>query len=123
MFFLRKLRHIIIGILGLCCYQMAIAQDKTQVDVAIWSISQIDFDLPKKWSASVNMQLRTTNLGFDNTFTEIEIEKGLNKDLSFGLGCRLIARADEVDGLTQFEPIFRWHYQIAYEYDHDQFSF
>lgn len=123
MFFLKKLRHIIIAVIGLICYQTVFAQDKTQVDVATWSISQIDFDLPKKWSASVNMQLRTTNLGFDNTFTEIEIEKGLNKDLSFGLGCRLIARADEVDGLTQFEPIFRWHYQIAYEYDHDQFEF
>ncbi|MFY0672981.1 MAG: DUF2490 domain-containing protein [Bacteroidia bacterium] len=101
----------------------SLAQDQVQLVQSTWSISQIDFDLPKKWSASLNHQLRTRNLGFDNTFTELEIEKALTKEISVGVGCRLIALLDIEDGLTQVDPFFRWHYQAAYEYGHEQFEF
>ncbi|MGB0431836.1 MAG: DUF2490 domain-containing protein [Bacteroidia bacterium] len=85
--------------------------------------NEIDFDLPKKWTASVNQQLRTRNQGVDNTFTEIEFEKGFSKDFSFGFGARIIARLQQEDGIREIDPFFRWHYQVAYEYEHDQFEF
>lgn len=123
MFFLVKSKHIFILIIGFFLVKNGVCQDQTEIQLSTWSISQIDLDLPKKWSASINHQLRTINLGFNNSFSEIEIEKKLSKDIAIGIGCRLIARIDEQDGATQFDPLFRWHYQVAYEYEHDQIEF
>jgi hypothetical protein len=85
-------------------------------DLEVWASAQFKYKINKQWSASFEEQFRWKDDAstIDQYFTEIGIERKLNKAFSIGFAGRYIRENDTEGKIQGYENHFRWNTDLVY---------
>ncbi|MFT5725194.1 MAG: hypothetical protein ACI9JN_002318 [Bacteroidia bacterium] len=119
---------IILGLVVLCCTPVSIAQSGTYVtvrDLEAWSSLQLKYKIDKKWSVSLEEQLRLRDdaSNVDIYFSELGLNYKMSKKFALGFGARFIRDNDDVGKIQGYENHFRWNTDAMYKHKLDAFNF
>ncbi|MDO5970692.1 DUF2490 domain-containing protein [Flavivirga aquimarina] len=93
-------------------------------DLASWNTIAIEYQLNKKWSFSLEEQLRLKNnvSEIDNYFTELNAEYEIFNNFKLGGGLRYIRKNDNQGNIQGYENHFRFNFDTSYKHEIADFS-
>jgi hypothetical protein len=124
---IQKITKAILGLLLLLISGSALAQDGTYYtvrDLESWTSAQFKYKPSKKWTLSLQEQLRLKDNSstVSEFFTEGGIKRNLENNFSIGLGLRYIRENDDQGKVQGYENHFRWNADVQYKHDIERFK-
>lgn len=97
----------------------------TVQDLEFWSSVEFKYKYSKKWSFSLEEQLRLRDnaSNVDIYFTELGLNYKLNKHFNAGFNGRFIYDNDDVGKIQGYENHFRWNADLSYSHSAGDFDF
>lgn len=124
---INKLKTILC-VSAICCCYAANAQSGTYYtiqDFEFWSGVELKYKINKKWSATLEEQLRLRDnaKNVDIYFTELGLNYKFDKHFDLGFNGRFIRDNDDFGKIQGYENHFRWNADLSYSHKISDFDF